>query len=64
MPYLLGVPRYLFGRAARASLQILKAAAKGNEDPSEKFSDELKFWALAGFFYGKHFYRVMEDSKS
>jgi glycosyltransferase involved in cell wall biosynthesis len=64
VPYLLGVPRYLFGQAARASLQILKAAAKGNEDPSEKFSNELSFWDLAGFFYGKHFYSVMEDSKS
>jgi glycosyltransferase involved in cell wall biosynthesis len=64
VPYLLGVPRYLFGQAARASLQILKAAAKGNEDPSEKFSNELSFWDLAGFFYGKHFYRVMEDSES
>jgi glycosyltransferase involved in cell wall biosynthesis len=64
VPYFLGVPRYLFGHAARASWQILKATANGNEDPSEKFSNELSFWDLAGFFYGKHFYRVMEDSKS
>jgi glycosyltransferase involved in cell wall biosynthesis len=63
VPYLLGVPRYLFGQAARASLQILKAIAKDNEDPSEKFSNELSFWDLAGFFYGKHFYRITEDSK-
>jgi glucosyl-dolichyl phosphate glucuronosyltransferase len=60
VPYLLGVPRYLFGQAARATLQILKAVAK---EPSEKFSNELSFWDLAGFFYGKHFYRVPEDSK-
>jgi glycosyltransferase involved in cell wall biosynthesis len=63
VPYLLGVPQYLFGRAARATLQILRAVAKDNEDPSEKFSNELSFWDLAGFFYGKHFYRVTEDSK-
>jgi hypothetical protein len=64
VPYLLGVPRYLFGQAARASLKILRAAAKDNGNPSEKFSDELSFWDLAGFFYGKHLYRVKKDSKS
>jgi glycosyltransferase involved in cell wall biosynthesis len=64
VPYLLGIPRYLFGQAARASLQILKAVAKSDENPSQKFSNELSFWDLAGFFYGKHFYRVPEDSKS
>jgi len=64
VPYLLGVPRYIFGQAARAFLQILKAAATGNQDPSEKFSNELSLWDLVGFFYGKHFYRVMKDSKS
>jgi hypothetical protein len=64
VPYRLGVPRYLFGQAARAALQILKAVAEGTEDPSEKFSNELSFWDLAGFLYGKHFYRVPEDSRS
>ena len=64
VPYFLGVPRYLFGEAARASLQILKPPVKDNQDPSERFSSELCFWALAGFFYGKHFYRVTQDSKS
>jgi hypothetical protein len=64
VPYFLGVPRYLFGEAARATLQILKPPVKDNQDPSERFSSELCFWALAGFFYGKHFYRVTQDSKS
>lgn len=64
VPYLLGVPQYLVGRATRATLQIVKAVTKDNEDPSEKFSNELSFWDLAGFFYGKHFYRVREDSKA
>jgi len=63
VPYLLGVPQYIVGQAARATLRIVKAVAKDNEDPSKKFSDELSFWDLAGFFYGKHFYRVKEDSK-
>jgi glucosyl-dolichyl phosphate glucuronosyltransferase len=61
VPYFLGIPRYLIGQAARATVQILKTVAKDNEDPSQKFSDELRFWSLAGFFYGKHFYRVSED---
>jgi glycosyltransferase involved in cell wall biosynthesis len=63
VPYLLGVPRYLFGQAARATLQILKTVVKDNNDPSEKFSNELSFWGLAGFFYGKHLYRLPKDSK-
>ena len=57
VPYFLGVPRYLFGEAARAASQLLKDVAKNNEDSSENFSNELCFWDLAGFFYGKHFYR-------
>jgi glucosyl-dolichyl phosphate glucuronosyltransferase len=63
VPYLLGVPRYLFGHAARATMQLLKGVAKNRQHPSEKFSNELSFWDLAGFFYGKHFYRGREASK-
>jgi glycosyltransferase involved in cell wall biosynthesis len=63
VPYFLGIPRYLFGQTARATLQILKGVTKNHGDPSEKFSNELSFWDLAGFVYGKHFYRVTEDSK-
>jgi len=61
--YFMGVPRYLFGQAARGVVQILKGVVKRGENPSEKFSNELSFWDLAGFFYGKHFYRVPKDSK-
>jgi len=61
VPYFLGVPRYLFGHAARGTWQLLKGIAKNNGNPSEKFSSELSFWDLAGFFYGKHFYRATED---
>ncbi len=63
VPYFLGVPRYLFGQAARAASQLLKDVAKNNEDSSENFSNELSFWDLAGFFYGKHFYRGTKISE-
>lgn len=57
-PYLLGIPRHLFGRAARGSLRILRRlGAFRREPPSEMFSDELKFVDLIGFFYGRHFYK-------
>src|SRR6266542_1775781 len=26
-------------------------------EPASRFSNELSLWDLAGFFYGKHFYR-------
>jgi glycosyltransferase involved in cell wall biosynthesis len=55
--YLLGVPRYLYGRAARGMLRLARAAFK-REDPARSFSDELAVWDFAGFFYGKHFYKV------
>jgi len=52
--YLLGVPRYFYGRAFRA---ILRLARIWNHEPAARFSNELSLWELAGFFYGKHFYR-------
>jgi glycosyltransferase involved in cell wall biosynthesis len=61
VPYFLGIPRYLFARAVRASVKMLKTVGKGNE--AEKFSRELSFFDLAGYFYGKHFYRVTKNSK-
>ena len=53
VPYLLGVPRYLYGNAARGLLRNL--SPNGN-DKSRRFSNELATWDFAGFFYGKHFY--------
>jgi glucosyl-dolichyl phosphate glucuronosyltransferase len=53
--YLLGVPRYLYGNAARGMLRNLGSIWKPS-DTSRRFSNELKTWDLAGFFYGKHFY--------
>ena len=55
--YLLGVPRYLYGRAARGMLKVARGALS-REDRARNFSDELVVWDFAGFFYGKHFYRA------
>jgi glycosyltransferase involved in cell wall biosynthesis len=57
VPYFCGVPRYLFGAASRGLLRwtmspLRRAAA------SQTFSYELAIWDLAGFFYGKHFYKT------
>jgi glycosyltransferase involved in cell wall biosynthesis len=55
--YWAGVPRWLYGQAARGALRIARAAINSGPNPAQTFSDELAFWDLAGFFYGKHFYR-------
>jgi glucosyl-dolichyl phosphate glucuronosyltransferase len=52
--YVLGVPRYFYGRALRGMLRL---ASIWNREPASRFSNELSLWELAGFFYGKHFYR-------
>jgi glucosyl-dolichyl phosphate glucuronosyltransferase len=56
-PYLFGVPRYLFGSAARGLLHILPRMAGLRKDPAELFGNELKVFDLFGFLYGKHFYK-------
>jgi glycosyltransferase involved in cell wall biosynthesis len=53
--YLFGVPRYLYGAAARGILNNVASVWRRTE-PSHRFSNELAGWDLAGFFYGKHFY--------
>ena len=57
LPYLAGVPRWLYGQAARGLLRKAQGALKRGQDPAQSFADELAAWDLAGFFYGKHFYR-------
>ena len=59
--YLLGIPRYLFGRAIRALWRILKGLVSFKSKRAENFADELQMWDLVGFFYGKHFYRAMHS---
>jgi glucosyl-dolichyl phosphate glucuronosyltransferase len=55
--YLMGVPRHIYGSAARSMLRIGRTLLNGDRNPAQNFTDELAVWDLAGFFYGKHFYR-------
>jgi len=55
--YLAGVPRWFYGRAARGLLCKVRDTFSTKKDPARSFSDELAIWDLAGFFYGKHFFK-------
>ena len=56
--YLCGVPRYLFGDAGRGFLRWTTAPLRAGMSVSTSFSSELAIWDLAGFLYGKHFYKA------
>ena len=56
VPYFLGVPRWLYGKATRGLVGRTKALLRSGQRPDQVFSDELAVWDLAGFFYGRHFY--------
>ncbi len=56
--YLCGVPRYLFGAATRGLIRWTTAPLRGQLNSPGTFSNELAMWDLAGFFYGKHFYKT------
>jgi glycosyltransferase involved in cell wall biosynthesis len=51
--YLAGIPRHLFGTAARGMARWAVSLAGLRRAP-EAFSGELAVWDLAGFLYGKH----------
>ncbi len=51
--YLFGVPRYLFGIAARGAWDSVRMLF-GGFDSARLFKNELAWWDLAGFLYGKH----------
>ena len=57
-PYLLGIPRFLFGRVGRGGLRMSGHLVKLKKDAREMFAYELQIWDLAGFFYGKHWYKA------
>jgi len=56
--YLAGVPRYVVGRAARSLARSLARTIRLRRDPPDQsFTDVLSLVDLAGFAYGKHFYK-------
>lgn len=55
--YLLGVRRYMIGSALRGTLDSLRPLL-GRPEPARTFKNELAWWDLAGFVYGKHFHRI------
>jgi glycosyltransferase involved in cell wall biosynthesis len=61
VPYLAGVPRFLYGRAARGLFKLLQNGA-AREPCSRTFADELPMWDLAGYFYGRHIYTLARFS--
>lgn len=54
--YVLGVPRYMIGVAVRGVFDTLRSL--GRPEPARTFKNELAWWDLAGFIYGKHFQRL------
>jgi glycosyltransferase involved in cell wall biosynthesis len=55
--YLAGIPRFLWGRAARALVR-LSLAPRDNRPEHEAFTDELRMWDVAGYFYGRHVFTL------
>ena len=53
--YVLGVPRYRVGAAVRSTIDSGRRFFRRAE-PARTFQNELAWWDLAGFVYGKHFY--------
>jgi len=52
--YFAGVPRYLIGDVVRGLYQMPLNLITGK--PGAAFANELSFWDLTGFFYGKHWF--------
>lgn len=57
--YLAGVPRFLYGAAARG---VKRAVSNQLEGRSGSLSDELKAWDLAGYLWGRHIYTLARFS--
>ena len=54
--YAFGVPRYMFGIAARAAIANFRDLF-ARRDPARRFANELAWWDLIGFIYGRHWAR-------
>ena len=61
--YIAGVPRYLIGKALRNALRSARRMLTRPDRPDDRFASELNFWDLAGFIYGKHFYRPPQTAR-
>lgn len=61
VPYLAGVPRFLFGRAVRGLVTVAGRAAR-RESWQSSFSAELTIWDLAGYWWGRHIYTLARFS--
>ena len=59
--YLAGVPRFLYGSAARGLARVGKAVVAVAPERSA-LSDELKAWDLAGYLWGRHIYTLARFS--
>jgi hypothetical protein len=56
---ILGVPRYLYGRALRGALDWLALSIRARQS-SHWFAAELATWDLLGFQYGHYVYRDVD----
>lgn len=57
--YLAGVPRFLYGAAARGLAGVIAGGPSGR---GHALSDELKIWDLAGYAWGRHIYTLARFS--
>jgi glycosyltransferase involved in cell wall biosynthesis len=55
VPYFIGVPRFLYGRAIGSLLRLGRGLAEPRP-ARERLRDELRVWDLAGYFFGRHVY--------
>jgi len=62
--HLWGVPRYLFGNAARSVMMMARGLFSRHRDAARMFSCELALWDLAGFAYGKYFVRPPKQRRT
>src|SRR4029078_9128932 len=58
--YLAGVPRFLWGQAGRALMRLVPHSSP--RPARHVFSDELRAWDLAGYFYGRNIYALARFS--
>ena len=54
-----GIPRYVFGRAARGAAAWVSALVRA--DPGGRLEAELPVWQLAGYLYGRFRLRRLQD---